>query len=488
MKSIIFSGDTMKKPPKMRAVNEIISSPLGVAILAVMTFLAFAFSLEFFFYCFVIIYAIYTALFADDLSPLMPLFIFCYITPSAKNNPGRNEESVFWGESGLFLLCFVSVAAILFIVRIALDKNMGFKRLFLGKKYLLPGLLLLGLAFLASGIGSPHYKEYALKNLWFATLQFLAFFLLYFIFSSSVSWDRFKPSYLASIGVGMGAIVTAELLYTYAAFDVVKDGIINRSNIYTGWGVYNNLGVILAMSIPFAFYFAARTRPPEVWFVIGSLLLGSTFLSCSRGAIVTAVPIYLVSVIFTFIKAKHKKRFRIATAAALGILFTVALIKGDEVLKIFAKVPKIFEIIGGELIINDSDRFRVYSDGLKAFRDAKIFGHTFFPVGYIVYDFAELEAFSAFFPPRWHNTAIQLLASSGIVGALAYAVHRVSTVVLYIKRRKDPRAYIQNVFIALSVGALLLASLLDCHLFNIGPTLFYSTLLAPFEFATERED
>jgi hypothetical protein len=37
---------------------------------------------------------------------------------------------------------------------------------------------------------------------------------------------------------------------------------------------------------------------------------------------------------------------------------------------------------------------------------------------------------------------------------------------------------LEKMFVALFVLALLLASMLDCHFFNIGPVLFYSMALA----------
>ena len=37
-------------------------------------------------------------------------------------------------------------------------------------------------------------------------------------------------------------------------------------------------------------------------------------------------------------------------------------------------------------------------------------------------------------------------------------------------------------FIGLSIAAMLLTSLVDCHFFNVGPVLLYSAMLAVVEF------
>jgi O-antigen ligase len=86
---------------------------------------------------------------------------------------------------------------------------------------------------------------------------------------------------------------------------------------------------------------------------------------------------------------------------------------------------------------------------------------------------ADLDSFVNVFPGRWHNTVVQLLASCGIVGLAAYLFHRVQTVRLFLQNRT-----VENVYIAISILALLGMSLLDCHFFNIGPAMIYSCMLA----------
>jgi hypothetical protein len=121
-----------------------------------------------------------------------------------------------------------------------------------------------------------------------------------------------------------------------------------------------------------------------------------------------------------------------------------------------------------------SKRDLLFINGMKQFRQYPIFGGTFFPQGeYVPRDWAELEAFSSFFPPRWHNTLVQIAASCGIVGLAAYVIHRIQTVRLFLRHRNT-----ENLFIAIYIVALLVAGLLDNHFFNVGPVLVYSMALA----------
>ncbi len=468
------------KPLPIKLINRVVSSKLFVFVLAALACLAFTFSREFEFYVFVIIYGLYVGLFADDLSPLMPLFPLCYITPSNQNNPGKTSESVFYGNSGTFLLIFVLSVVTIIFVRIIADYNMGIKRLLFKKRSLSFGLILLGISYLISGILWERYSEFAARNLAFAAIQFLSVFFLYFIFSATVDWHKFKLDYIACIGLAVGLVVSYELVWVYQNCDIIVNGFIDRSKIATGWAVYNNMGAMICMAIPFAFYFAAKKIFPTPWLVIATALLGFTFLSCSRSASLVAIIIFLISYAILWFTAKNKFSARVFAVIIAVAAVVLAIKYWSDISELYARVPKIYEVISGDIEFNDSNRFELYKNGWQAFLDEPILGKTFFPTNYDVYDAATLDSFSAFFPPRWHNTVIQLLASCGIVGLGAYLIHRLSTVVLFIKKRNSA-----NIAIGISILALLLTSLLDCHFFNVGPTLFYSIMLAVMEFGKE---
>ena len=142
-------------------INRILCSPWCVGFLGILTFVAFAFSLEIEFYTFVALYTVFVGLFADDLAPIMPLFIFCYITPSSGNNPGLSSEGLFFGETATYLIWVVSIAVAVLFFRSILDKNFGLRRLFTTKRALLGGMIALGSAYFLSGITHEKYLEYA---------------------------------------------------------------------------------------------------------------------------------------------------------------------------------------------------------------------------------------------------------------------------------------------------------------------------------------
>ena len=119
------------------------------------------------------------------------------------------------------------------------------------------------------------------------------------------------------------------------------------------------------------------------------------------------------------------------------------------------------------------NRDYIYPEGIRIFLQNPVFGEGFYPSTDKIDEWSTVALLTAIFPARWHNTVIQLLASCGLVGLGCYSVHRLQTIRLFWQKRNT-----DTVFIGISLFALLIMSLLDCHFFNIGPTLFYSGALA----------
>lgn len=464
----------IKDSKTVNFINRLLSSPWGIAIIGAICLLAFILEVELILYCFVAITVLYICLFAKDFLALMPIFVFCYISPSTKNNPGIKTDSMFYGPVGIAMLIIVVVCVTAILLRIGFDKNMGYKKLFTQKRSLIVGMLVLGAAYLMSGIGNQNYTSIAGKNLVFAALQFASIILLYFIFTATINWQEVRKDYFAWLGVIMGLVVCLQIANIYITAGVIQNGVITRSKILTGWGIYNNIGALVSMSIPFAFYLACKKKHTYIYLILATVLLVGLICSCSRGSIVGGVFIYAFSFIVTFFKAENKKAYRISSAVLIAVAVGLCLIFSSTLIELFKKVPSIIKNTSdNSLAFNDSSRFKIYEKGLHSFLQNPIFGESFYPTSYVPYGFSTIESFSSFFPPRWHNTIIQILSSCGSVGMLAYGFHRFQTIKLIAKKPSAEKS-----FIGLSILALLLMSLLDCHFFNVGPTLIYSMMLA----------
>ena len=442
-------------------INAFLRSPEFVALAAVLTAAANIFCLELALYTVFTLIAVYVCLLGDDLRPMMPLVVFCYLAPSVINNPGRNAASVFSGVGGIYILCLGIIIALAVSTYVFRNRKTFFAR----KRPLLTGMLILTGAYMLGGIGSTAYPDAALKNILFSVLQGACIIVPYYLFSGSLDWQHTRKDYFAWVGFCAGGLLVVEILWIYLSGNVIQDGVIIRQQIYTGWGMYNNMGAMLAMMIPFAFYLATKYRKGWLGTVIGSAFFVCVLLTCSRNSIIIAAAVYLVCILLMLSYARNRRHNTIALVTVSTVLVLVFVLFHDQILLLFS------DLLNRGL--DPSSRDDIFWEGLKLFADAPIFGSSFYSPGYQPWDFSIVDSFSAFFPPRWHNTIIQLLASCGIVGLCAYILHRVQTVRMLLCGHSKEKS-----FIACSLAVLVACSLFDCHFFNMGPTLFYSMALA----------
>jgi len=453
----------------IQRINAILYTPAYFFIIGGLTLFSNIFGLELIVYTIFILIGAYICLFSRDLLPLLPLFICGYISPSRANNPGRNENSVFsLSGSGLYLVILLVGVVICLVYRLIKDPNFGGRKFLCKKRKLLVGMLVLGAAYAISGLGSGQWSEFGWQNLFFAFLQLAAIAGLYFLFTGGVRWDMAPKAYLFWTGTCVGYILLFELLNLYLDAKVIVDGTIFRNDIYTGWGHYNNIGALFTMIIPMPFFLTGKGRYASFAYASAILFYIGLLFTASRGSILFGTPIFIASYIFSLWHRRHARRqllvhFGAMVVVALGIMFI-----HDNVVQLF----KVF----GDKGLESPARVNIYEVGAAQFLQFPIFGGSFFPVDADLFSWSNSEKFLSFFPPRWHNTFLQLLATGGIVCACAYIFHRVQTVKLFVNDFTE-----EKLFAALSILALLTTSLLDCHFFNIGPVLLYSATLAVVE-------
>ena len=446
-------------------LNAFFYSPFYIALVGIMALAANIFALELPVYSIYILLGVLISLFGKDYLPIIPIVICSYIAPSVSNNPGRNETSIFFGTTGVFLLCLAAAFVLSLILRLALDPAIGRKAFFTKKRTFLPSLLALGASYLLAGAFSGHYWDRGYRNLVFASLQFLAVFLLYYLLCGAVRWETAPKNYLAWVGFCVGFVLLGELMNIYLTHDIFVTGDVLRSYICTGWGHYNNMGVLLAMMIPFAFHLACTSKQGWFFYFCGAVLFFGVLVTFSRSSILFGCFGFAASFFLTLARAKNRRSVLIANSILIGAAL---------VLLVAIRQP-LAQVLNNVLTSVESMNMRQegYVAGFEQFSDYPLFGGTFYPLDIKLYEYSNVEAFTAFFPARWHNTFVQLLASTGIVGLAAYLWHRAQTIRFLLRKPT-----INVLFIGISASMLLLCSLLDCHFFNIGPTLFYSMALA----------
>ena len=450
-------------------INEYVREPWYVLIIALLTAISAVWGLELPVYTAFIVVGIFLCLLGDDLLALMPIVICCYIAPSVTNNPGRNENSIFYlHHGGLYLIILAALFAVALIWRLVTDADFGGRKFWTRKRSLTLGMVLLGFSYLLGGLGMERYAQFVGKQLAFSALQFAAVLVMYFLFSGAVKWEKAPKDYFAWIGLAVGLAVLVQLADNYLSGRIFMEGgqTIDRELIATGWGMHNNIGGLLAMVLPFPFYLAYTRKRSWIYTLLATVLLIGTMISCSRTSMVIAAVEYGICSVLLLRRKETRKENLYVYFGVLVAVTVVTIVVWERLLNIFALFLEEIDLV--------SKRDLLFINGMKQFMEYPLFGGTFYPQGeYVPWDWAELEAFSSFFPPRWHNTLVQIGASCGIVGLCAYGFHRFQTVRMLLRHRST-----ENLYIGMYLAALLIAGLMDNHFFNIGPVLLYSMALA----------
>lgn len=452
---------SLRERPIINRINTFLASPYYILVVMALTAIANLFALELAMFTLITLIAIYCCVLGADLHAIMPLFVCGYLTPGRNNNPGNNASSVFSGASGIYIMCLAAMICAAVVFHLIQNR----KRFMEVKPKMLVGLLLLAGAYLLSGIGSKHYFQVAEKNIFHAFLQSATILVPYLLFTYFVDWKKVRPDYFAWIGFGAGCLLLAEILGIYCTQDVIINGMVHRGKIYTGWGMYNNMGGYLAMTIPFAFYLATKYRKGWIGSIAGSAFLIGVLLTCSRGSILLAVPAYAVCGFLMLYYARNRRHNLITLFIFVVAVAVAVILFRERLVRLFTTLIR--------LGLNPNNRDTIYQEGLKKFLEAPILGNSFYSTGYEPWAWSTVESFNQLVPPRWHNTLVQIAVCCGVVGLGAYIFHRVQTVKLFLRKATK-----ETIFIGCALLVLLISSMFDCHFFNIGPVLFYSAALS----------
>ncbi len=451
-------------------MNQFLYSPMYLIYMGMLTLSCNVMGWEACAYPVLVLTGIYICLFSRDLLPIFPIFACGYISPSLNNNPGLENDSIFspTSFSGILLWSLLVLLAVSLVYRLVTDPDFGGKKFLNKRRALLPGMLVLAITYAISGVTSGQWSEYGLRNLLFSFIQLVAIAGLYYLLSGAVKWDQAPREYLGWTAICVGYVLVAEMLNIYATQGVIIEGSISRGQIITGWGHYNSIGALLTVIIPLTFLL---TRKHYAAFAYLSALLFYVILifTCSRGSIIVGTVVYVASYLLSFAHCRRTHREVWVHIGVLALLIFGVVKYWEQIQHMFS----VFQTTG----LESPERIKIYQEGINQFLKFPVFGGSFFPVDYWPYAWASADVFSTLFPPRWHNTIVQLLATGGIVCFAAYLFHRFQTLKLFSKNCTT-----EKLIAGMSVLALLMVSMVDCHFFNVGPVLTYSAVLAFVEF------
>ena len=442
----------------VRLIRAFYRSAFYPALVALAMALSAVFALELYVIYFYLILGAIGIFFAEDALGILPIACCGYMLIAPKNNPAMNYETIFDDPAFVIQFGFVMIAAVLLLIgrlilRLIQNPKRGYPRLLLG-------FLALGVAYMIGGILSPYYAG---DTVLYGFVQIVSLAALYLYFRYAVDWESVPRWYVPATFLFIGVSLLAQVGEMYTLPWVIdEDGTVNRISMYVGWGVYNNIGCVLAMCIPAASYFSVKNRHGWAFTILGSLLLLGVFFTQSRGSMVFGTITYVGCAVWALVGSKGGARWKnliVYAAMAVGLLIGVLIFR-EQVKDVFAS------LLNTET--NLSGRDKIYRACWETF-----LAHPWFGVGFYATPGFATYGSAAFIAPRAHNTYLQLLASGGVFAMITYLFHRLETGLLLFKRPSN-----EKMFVFFVIVALLLTSLVDCNFFNIGPGILYGIVLS----------
>ena len=434
---------------------------------------------------------IFICLFCEDTNAAVPILCMAVFCVSTQNSPWRTasgfellgkcqfkvgEASTYYSSSFFIITAIVGGALVLAAATFRVLISGGVKRAF-SSKGLLVGIGVLSVSFLLSGAFS---KSWEWSDFAFAAIQAATFFFVYLFLASTLNFEKFTLSKIADIMLTVMFYIMALLIYIYATrfygFLILSSGW--KGYMVCGWGMSNDFGTYLAITMPACFYRIART-PKHKWIWIASLVLASVgiFFTLCRAAMVLAA---MVLAIGMFVGVRDKEmRFRVILTifwVMIGVGALMILLGATNSFEFFFD----FFIKKGEGDVT-SGRFEIWDNFRKFFLRDPLFGG-----GFAVGLSSEISIGNGVFriySGLAHSIFYQTLGSSGLVGIAAGLFHLFTVGKTLVKKFEFNR-----VFLVFAVISFLGISLLDTVFYKAQFTFLYLAILVSAEADLSRKE
>ncbi len=426
--------------------------------------------------------AVAVCLLCDDMQPLIPLFFATFHIVSVKHGSTvGNGQSAYFSTAYIVQFSILAVIAAAALVYGAFRCKNNIKQNYKSNVLVL-GSILLAVAFVLNGINIYSISlaltelgfgsKYEFRTTAFGVLTVASWLVpFYYIF---ITTDKHKADikYVAKTGTALALLICLQLLIKVigCAIDgtLFVEGThqISVSAMHLGWGVANNVGAKLVMLVPFIIYLAITEKYTAVYFWIAVVATVAASLTMSRNAILCAVFIWIAALVLLLIYTKNKKQLYISLGVAAGVLIVLAIIFRQHLIELYGR------IFDAGLVTDDGDfadngRFAIWQRGLELFAKNPIFGTGFFTPAY-----SADHTFVVVYDNMYHNVIIQMLATCGILGVVAFYQHFVELLKLCFKTD------LAGGFMMFAAFTVILLSMLDNYMFYSANLGVYSVCIA----------
>lgn len=422
--------------------------------------------------------SVYNAVFNTDTRPLLAPFFMAFYALGADTNSLAEDPSgsVFaaYGKAELIQL-FIIIALWLISVFYRLTVNGNLKLLISQKNHFLFGLLIFDAALLLNGSFS---RSMSFDSLLYALLCIIGLTLSYLLIRAILFNTVNTVEYLCKTVICFGytvflqlCVLYLELIYTGKLLYYTPGGNLlglNRYDIVLPWGVSTMIGATVIMAIPAALYLAYTKNKGAFYYVSAFIFLCGAVMVNARAAMLGGALCFLAGAVLCSFFGKNRFTCHICNCVLIllsGLAVLALTIKSGG----FSTLLKYLRVTTG-----DSGRLESWKDGMRAFLTAPIFGNGLTdPSSTVPNDYSVM----------YHNIVVQLLASVGIFGMLAFLLHIKDLFTLTFKKFSR-----EKLLLFLSPVLIIIVSLFDNFFFYLNFQLIYGAFLAAIEFKNNETD
>ena len=462
-----------------------------LVVLACYIFITQAFGLDLVGFIGLALAFIFICIFCDDTNAAVPILCMAVFCVSTQNSPWRTASgyevtgkctftvgaaSTYYSSLPFIVTAVVGGALVLAAATFRVLVYGDLKRAF-SKNGLLVGVGILGASFLLSGVFS---RSWQFSDLAFAGIQAATFFFIYLFFACTLDYKKFTLSKIADIMLTVMFYIMALLIYIYATrfygFLILSGGW--KGYMVCGWGMSNDFGIYLAVTMPACFYRITRT-PKHKWIWIAALVLASVgiFFTLCRAAMVLASVVLAIGI---FVGIRNKEmRLRVVLAifwVMIGVGALMILLGATNSFEFFFD----FFIKKGEGDVT-SGRLEIWADFWKYFLRDPIFGGGF--AVNLNPESTNGNGVFRIYSALAHNIFFQTVGSSGVVGLAAGCFH-----LFTVGKTLTKKFEFNRIFLVFAVISFLGSSLLDTVFYKAQFTFLYLAILASAEADVWRKD
>ncbi len=399
--------------------------------------------------------ATFICLFCKDTRPAIPIVMFVLLSLRYKDNP---EAYTSDAAKLVYFICggILALSMLYRVIRYPVPYK---------KKSGLLSVALLCVVFFLGGV----FTEYCtMRNFAYAVGMCGALFGTYLFFAFTLQERKDNLLYIARVCAVAICMIVLQVLDVYVRL-YEKGTILNsewKNQIILGWTISNLAAEMIAFMLPAVFYLIYKQRfGCFYWFVVFAGLLGIYF-TFARNALLWGGIVTLVGGFVTCVFGKHK------ILSTIVLLLSLIVGGGGIFLLYRAGLLEKYLVFFEQVEFSDRGRFELWVVHLELFLEAPVQG-----VGFFAYDTLGLSNVT-----YAHNTLVQIIASTGIIGLGLYLIHRVHTIYLIFK---EPRA--ERLFIGACILVGIGISFLSPFFFRVYFIVYYAFFLLLLEKSCKKE-